>query len=394
MVKINEVFFPDPTSRENFPLPPPDGFKESYEDALKEAGVNTNDSALTKEYSTWGPSGLQRNPLRIPLWPVFLGIALFLGLQTVYSVAFLIMQLFSNPDLFQSGDLSSVQEVTESEILTPALVLGSLILGWMGLIFAVYIAGRKYPGGWKNLILWKVSWGRDLVIAAVFTVAVRVLEISLGFILKGFDVNQEELSNSQILTQFTGFTFIAIMIGAGLIAPIVEEVFFRGMFLRGVLDKVWLANQDKTADKVKSNNLIVATLIGFLVFLFVFALTTFASSGLGGENLTENNFVVEIVFVALPMVAGLLAGIIYWKLPSAKSKSVLAGLLFSSLTFGVLHTQATGASSLYTVGFTTLIGLGLGVLFLITGRLGTAVLAHIFLNSSAVVLLFFTELPT
>ena len=403
-MKLNEAFFPTPASKEDIPSPAPDGFREHFEEVVQSEIAEQlhappprdsvgGEMSVTKGYDTWGPKGLTRNPFRIPFWPVIVGLALFVGLQTIYSIPFLLKAIADNPEILtETSDPSSLQSQIQTDAMSTWLVVGSLILGWSSFLFAVWLGSRNYIGGWKSLTLWRFSWKRDLIIAGVVVVSIRTFEVIFGVFLKNAGYNQDELSNSKFLEDFTGPTLVFVLLGAAIVAPIVEELFFRGLFMRSVMDKAWVVNTLNFGDKLKNKNVTIAVIVGFCVAAFTLTMGAFAVSGFSSEEVTGNGGGVmgspywPLVY-AVAVFLGTLFGVLYYAaMKTPQRKSAFAGVVISSVVFGIMHTQATGASSFYTIAFTTAIGAILGGLFLATGRLGTAVLAHLFLNSSAVIL--------
>lgn len=65
------------------------------------------------------------------------------------------------------------------------------------------------------------------------------------------------------------------------------------------------------------------------------------------------------------------------------------GVIISSICFGLMHAQQTLAASIYTVTVTSILGAGLALLVLKTGRLGTSVLSHGLYNATVGVMTLF-----
>lgn len=238
---------------------------------------------------------------------VLIGFALFIGLQVVVGIVGIFYIIATQSDLTNLNDTQLSKNISDTFSSTGFFVVSSLILGWIGLLFGVWLAGRRTEGGWKTVVSWKFKWIPDILIALGFTLGVRVLEMGVGKILEGAGYDPKDLSNEGILTSLTGGWKYAILFGAAICAPIVEELFFRGLFLSVTIKKL----------------------------------------------------------------------------------GIPAGIIITSLVFGLLHAQGTLAATIYTVTSTALIGAGLALLFIKTKRLGTPVMSHIFLNSSAVLLVLF-----
>jgi membrane protease YdiL (CAAX protease family) len=235
-----------------------------------------------------------------PFWTVIVGIGLFLSLQVVVGIIAVGFVFSQNPDSLTSDPDSLVTPLMESG----AFIIAGLVTGWIGLLSGVWLGGRRVAGGWRAAVRWGVKWKRDIAIAIAFTVGLRLVEWVAGMGLEAVGVNVSELGNTGFLSAFSGVWLIAVVVGAVLGAPLVEELFFRGLLLRSIQGK-WGA---------------------------------------------------------------------------------VAGVVISSLVFGLFHVQATAASSLYTVVSTAITGAALAVLVLRTNRLGTSILSHVLFNGTGVAL--------
>lgn len=72
---------------------------------------------------------------------------------------------------------------------------------------------------------------------------------------------------------------------------------------------------------------------------------------------------------------------------AARKFGPVLGVVASSMLFGLMHAQATAAATAYTVTSTAVVGAGLALLVLRTGRLGTSIVSHAVFNASAVLLM-------
>jgi membrane protease YdiL (CAAX protease family) len=186
-------------------------------------------------------------------------------------------------------------------------VLLGLALLWTGLLTGVGLAARVHPGGFRALVGWSVrrvdlAWGVAVVVGALLVgAAVQYLILPL----LGVE-SSEDLGNTGTFTGAGGLYLIPIFLAVGVIGPLVEELFFRGLLLQVLQDKYGAA----------------------------------------------------------------------------------IAVIISALTFGLMHAQATLASSLYTVLFTAALGAVFAILRIRTGRLGPAIAAHMMFNTVNLTLAF------
>lgn len=180
--------------------------------------------------STWGPPAepRHRKPRQASLWNVAAG---YLGVLFIPSLILLPVALYL---AYQETGSSNPQEVSDAaeQALTGsgALILAGLLLQWAILLAAVWAGGRKTEGGWKALVGWGIRWRVDLPIAAGFAAALVAAQFAASFILSLFDIDTSTLGNTSIITDARGAWLIVMVAGAVIGAPLVEELFFRGLF--------------------------------------------------------------------------------------------------------------------------------------------------------------------
>lgn len=230
---------------------------------------------------------------------VVLGIVYSQVFAAVVVVAILALSLLQLRSFTATEVDADVEQVLGSGPATVAALLAT----WSGFLLATWWAAtRKGDRDWRSVLSWGFDWRRDVPLAVGFVIVFRGVEWVATLLLTQAGVNVDELSNAGLVTDFSGGWLIVMVVAAVLGAPVVEELFFRGLFL------------------------------------------TTARRRLGAAG----------------------------------------GVALSSVVFGVLHAQTTAAASAYTITATTLIGAGLAILVLRTGRLGSAITAHILMNASGV----------
>lgn len=249
--------------------------------------------------TVWGPSEAKRKD-KPGFRHVFLG--LFLGILAYPLIPVTLFAIFANG----SNSESQLQDFYAS---SGGTVL-SLIMLWAGMLTGVLFAVRAYrPLGFKKLIAWKFNkW--DPLIGILFTGVFLLISFAITQIFNDFftSFQDKELGNTGVATSAQGGWQVLIILGVCIGAPVVEEIFFRGLLLKVAIEK-------------------------FKPFL---------------------------------------------------------AILISSLMFGLMHIQPTLEASIFTVISTTMVGIGLAVLRLISRRLGPAVWAHIIFNTVNLTLAYST----
>lgn len=267
----------------------------------QETPPNTNEQT-SPPVNVWGSPALPTTAKRRR--PVGMGdVVLGLIYSQVFAAIAVVAIMIASLARLQNLSATTINDDIEGILGSGPATVAALLATWSGFLLATWWAStHKGDRDWRGVLSWGFNWRRDIPIAVIFVVAFRALEWVVTIILTNAGINVDELSNAGLVTDFTGVWLAVMVVAAVLGAPIVEELFFRGLFL------------------------------------------TTARRRLG--------------------TAG--------------------GVLLSSIVFGVLHAQTTAAASTYTITATTLIGLGLAVLVVRTGRLGTAITAHILMNASGV----------
>ena len=132
--------------------------------------------------------------------------------------------------------LGFANEVTES---FPELVAGQLAL-WTGFFLVPYVVAR-----WKGSGSLRQDFGLamergDVLRGLLVGAAAQVLALPLVYVLVQAATGDLDLDKPAraLLDRADGGGLAAICLGVALIAPVVEEVFFRGLLLRAI-EKRW-----------------------------------------------------------------------------------------------------------------------------------------------------------
>jgi membrane protease YdiL (CAAX protease family) len=189
---------------------------------------------------------VQRSVMRVNVWGPL--VARVPGLRHIVSglalatVIFPVAILFGYAALAPDGNADSA--TTFLSTTAPGVFLGFAAV-WAGLLIPVVFASRLAPGGFAALVGWKFAW-RDLLYAAGFVAVAEALNIASSFVLPLFGVNMSEhLGNTGLFTNLSGpaWMTVAVVFGVAVGAPVVEEIFYRGLALSVMREKLptWAA---------------------------------------------------------------------------------------------------------------------------------------------------------
>lgn len=243
-----------------------------------------------------------------------------LVLQIGYAVVLILMVLDGmNRPLSDPETVTVLLERTTEKLTSSQGIAVAFVLQW-----AWFLGGPWAVSHLRGL----KSLRRDIGLR--FTPSDLIYGISLGFVLQGFAfvaANIFDMSgsdNTNMVTDHTGVWLLFIAVGACLITPLCEEVFFRGFLLRAIM-----------------------------------------RTRLGGWFPVDGNGVPE----------------------RTKRGGAIVAVLITSIIFGSLHATTDGslAHSLPLMALTGTVGVVLATVTIVTRRLGTAIIAHCVFNTFSVV---------
>lgn len=173
----------------------------------------------------WGPA--QVKPTRpVGMGDVILGFVYSQVFASIPAILGLMTVVAANPGLLTSGE-----NVDTAGLLGGPAIVATLLASWAGFLLASFWAGtRKGDKDWRALLRWRFSWW-DIPIGLGFAAGAILAQVALGWILTSLGVDTSELSNTGMVTDQTGIWLVLMAVGAAVGAPIVEEIFFRGLFL-------------------------------------------------------------------------------------------------------------------------------------------------------------------
>ncbi|MBN2853768.1 MAG: CPBP family intramembrane metalloprotease [Clostridia bacterium] len=169
---------------------------------------------------------------------------IYFAMQIVISLkiySFIIIKaVFENGDMM-SGDYTSIYNSLFSQVLTytiPVLIVSAVISS----IISFGLFSFKNPHMIDSLKMRSFNW-KFSVIAVLLVVPVIGLSNFIVDIVLYFFPESIEAYESTITTLMEGTPVILLIIGIGIIAPIVEELIFRGFIFKRLKDSfpVWAA---------------------------------------------------------------------------------------------------------------------------------------------------------
>ncbi len=185
-------------------------------------------------------------------------------------------------------------------------------------------------------------------------------------------------------------------------APLLDTVLVEGPLLLAVVAAVWLASRAgfrRAVGLQRWNTLDLLAGAGLgLALRAIMELLAPTTGSLGGafgppDPITVAVLVIGAVLIS-PLVEELLfRGVLLRALQTAlgatgRAVGAVVAVTLSTIAFVALHAVTTGAAVPWTILVSTAaVGLGCGVITVVTGRLGGALATHVVFNASGVLLL-------
>lgn len=319
----------------------------------------------SKYYALWAKTGNDYNPdvsqeygEKRKLWgakEVFITFIFFLFMQAFVIFLTVLGKIFVDREAFMLTEDREryILETLANLGTSPSLILASSF----AMYFAWYLGMRLTTNtlGSKNFIedfgvkfkRSDIYWG--IALATVF----RLLEWGTLTLLPRLGLDMTGAGNSAVVTSMTGvWWFLNAVLVASFIAPIMEELFFRGFMLRGIQNSIYRLASNKNNAKTDFSQI---------------------HEVIPSPTILTMEYKVEKTIVNMEKILS--------------KSAVVISILVSSVVFGFMHYQGTETfGQIFVVIWTGLLGLVMAIMAQVTGRLGLAIFFHIAYNFSAILL--------
>lgn len=321
--------------------------------------MNTEEEKLpdsNAEAALWGSASSQPSTKKPPRqkrpWGFLEILISFVALLVVQVGIAMVMTAVIAGRLLSEGmgieDTDAITEQILTEVQSGAnlvIIMVSMYVIWIGAMFyATYARGLKSFA--KDFWL-RFNWRRDILIGVLLAAVLRATEMGVFALLEALGVDLSGSENTTRIIDQTGiWYFVIAILLAGIIGPICEELFFRGMVLQAFLRTFSRAGQQGTKTGMDP-------------------LLQEKATGLRNAFRALKNFLF-------------------------KYRYALAAVL-SGLIFGLMHVQTDDGSGnwlpIWLAAIETgIIGIIFGFIVVKTKRLGIVIIAHCAFNLSGVIL--------
>lgn len=303
-----------------------------------------------QQIGMWGPTqtdathGMAYRPAKVKRpWGGLFTLWGFLAIiaSQMATIPFFIFLMLRNGDIdFDSVTLAEdlTEELTDVVLSGPGLVI-ALFSQWLVFFGIPWIATwRKGAKSFAKDFGFRFTW-RDIPAGLGLALACQGALFLLGLAASGIGINTGEADNTGMVTDQAGVVLVMMVFAAAIMAPLSEEIFFRGLVLRSLLRswaKVDLADPHPISD-----------------------------GHFGPEKVSDRR---------------------------RKTGTVLA-VLASTLFFGALHTPVStdgntvsAAAQLFLIFQTGLLGALFAVIAIKMRRIGLVIVTHLWFNSLSIAL--------
>lgn len=203
--------------------------RDSAGDVVTVSGESTEpESRPEMTVDIWGPPE-KRPPKPVGMGDVVLG---FVYSQVFAAVPILALFFYTLGNLSPDATYQESNTALNALLQSGPVIVTTMLLSWLGWMTAVWWAAtRKGDRNWRELLKWRFVAKRDIPIGIGVALAFRLYELGISQALQALGVDTDSLSNTSVITSQTGVWLVLLALGAALGAPVVEEIFFRGLFL-------------------------------------------------------------------------------------------------------------------------------------------------------------------
>lgn len=176
--------------------------------------------------------------IRWGLADALMGIGLMLALQILMAiglVVYIAYELLSEEGAIEDFDPTTV---TFDQALSGPFLFASALAMYLAWWIAIRHASKKKGFASYAKDFWlRMNWKRDILLGIVLAGFLRLAEQGIFWFLGNVvGINLDDMGNTEaIMGQQGVWLFINAVVVAALLAPFFEEVFFRGLFLQGLM---------------------------------------------------------------------------------------------------------------------------------------------------------------
>lgn len=284
-----------------------------------------------------GVPSKKKASIRWSIFDAMIALGLTIATQVILSIVLVASYLFEHSEDLESVDTDAVV----AELTGGPVIVGSSVLMYAAWFLAIWFASRKRGLRSYQKDFWLKFKVKDIWIGALIALGVRVAEVAVTSALDALGANMDGASNATSITDLTGFWwFAAAILIASIAGPFMEEFLFRGLILQSFL-RLFRSARPLARHKESESMPYLGSVYRFVnVF---------------------NSFFFR------------------WR-------NVLAALVTSAI-FGSMHYQGVDTfGQVFVMLWTGLLGFVLTMVVYRTKRLGPAIVAHVLINFSGVML--------
>lgn len=315
------------------------------------------------EVDMWGPQVTQPPPPAVAEVPVvnrrrpwglgdvwWTGAALLftqfamLAVVCVLAVGNLAPTLAKAPE-FGPAQMTAVMDEVLDMTKTPGFLVSAMFIQFLVFAGVPWIASRRK--GLRSLAkdYGFTFTGKDVAVGAGVAVGLQVVMFGFGAAVRATGVDLSGADNTSLVTDNTGLTLVVMVLCAVVVAPLTEELLFRGLVFRAMLRS--FAHRDLAADPRWADR---------------------HAQNLSRKGRTEYS-------------------------PTRARVGVVISVLLSALVFGSLHTPMSDGTTTVTTAAQVMLVFqtgALGAVFAVIAykmkRMGVNMWAHVFFNGISITL--------
>lgn len=322
--------------------------------------MTSNDQPVSRvDYDIWGPPDPFGTPTGTPVLPTHLVtgrprrpwglgdlgwvVLALLGGQLLITVLAVVAATTNiTPGATSEEFVLDLLTQVENVLLSPVVLFSTLAFQWAAMAGVPALA--SWRKGHRSLAK---DYGltftiRDVRTGVLFALIAQAVAYAITVVLDALGYDPAAADNTNPIIDATGITLIGLALAAAIGAPVVEEILFRGLFLRAALRR--------------------------------FAKLDLAPPIPGVTDHTNQTAITA----------------------RRRRRGIIISVALSSIVFGIVHVPLSSTGGIDPLGYallatqTGLLGAALAVITLRTRRLGAAIIGHALFNSISLTVAFLT----